>query len=105
MKITSAKVETVYHIEYTFEDFIEAAHDDDWRIARPQAFMVGGIDILDMSEEKQIKIFRSTINSLHGDTYDVIARHFGFDGWKHAGLYNERKDLRTITVYREGDDL
>lgn len=106
MKITSAKVMTVYDIDYTFEDFIEAAKDAFERAGRPNAFLVDGVDVLDMPEEQQLKIFRKQWHCmLHGDTYTVIARHLGFDGWKNAGLYDKRKDVRSMVVYNDGDDL
>lgn len=103
MKIISAKVETIYHIEYTFEEFMAAARCCPYYLDK--AFKIDGVDLLDMPEKDQRRAFTKIINGLHGDTYLAIAKHFDFDGWKHAGLYNKAKDVRTLTVYREGDDL
>lgn len=105
MKITSAKIETVYHIEYTFEEFIEAANNNIYNLGHDKAFTIDGLSIKEMTESDQLKVFRSVITGLHGDTYQVIAQCLGFDGWKHAGLYNKAKGTRTLTVYREGDWL
>ena len=103
MKITSAKVITVYTIDYTFEEFIEAAKDETSKLGYPQAFKFENVDFFDMPEDRQRKVFEGFI--LHGDTYSAIARHFGFDGWKNAGFYNSRKGVRNMVVYRDGDDL
>lgn len=104
MTITSAEIKTEYDIEYTFEDFIEALEDPDLRLGRPKAFK-GLPSRHDASTDGELLgAFKnlSWIPAGHGDTFSALAAHFGFDGWRNAGYYDDRRDLRVMTVYRRG---
>lgn len=107
MRINSAEIETVYHIEYTFEDFVGALEDPNLRLGRPNAFK----DLPDKWDEHTDGILLKAFQNLsfwgpgcHGDTFSALAQKFGFDGWKNAGHYDNRRDVRTLTVYRKGAD-
>lgn len=109
MKIIKAEVETIYNIEYTFEDYIKALEDPNLRLGRPNAFRGLPNKHDENTDGILLKAFQALNlfdNSWHGDTCAAIAESLGFDGWKNAGFYEDDKDVRNMVVYRRGaDDL
>jgi hypothetical protein len=103
MKTTKVEVRTTYHIEVSFEDFVNAKYawtkdQDALRILYPKAF-----DNNDMSPETIKKEMCGVY--CHGDQAALLAKYFKFDGWENAGYFHKEKNVRCMSVYMNGDTL
>lgn len=108
MKITSQEVKTIYTITFDTVDLLDIItkyqKDEAQKIMFPKAFE--GMTVTpEMPESNLIKLMKEISRYGNGDTYKVIAANLGFDGWTHAGLYNETKQIYTMTVFLHGDQI
>lgn len=108
MKITKQEVITKYRIEINQQEFTEifvnyvtSSDDSVCRLCYPKAF--GG------KRMKEDEISAYNLKAAfkypgdHGDTYKYIANELGFDGYDWAGMYEDKWNIRIMTVYSNGD--
>ena len=108
MKITQQEVKTIYTITFDMADLLDIItkyqESEADMIMYPKAFDDMTVTP-EMPESNLIKLMKEISRYGNGDTYTVIAKHLGFDGWTHAGLYNESKFTYSMTVYSHGDQI
>lgn len=103
MKIREARVRTEYVIEYTFNDFWEIvanATNDATNVWCCFEKFGGTMSILG-----DVKDVFESFDPFDNHELDYIADKLGFDGWSNSGVYDERRNVRIISVYRNGDAL
>lgn len=107
MKITKREVRTISHIEITTADLADVIkrylNSEADKIVYPKAFSYIKIDY-DMNELQLVTALRGLFNE-HGETFTVIARHLGFDGYENAGFYKASTGRYSMVVYTYGDAL
>lgn len=105
MKITKTEVRTTYSISIDFKDWtnaIEAYKEkESYRICHPKAF--DGFNIEDTTMGNLRNGFHNINFKGNADTFEYLARFFGFDGWSNAGIYYERRKAHCMVVYNYGD--
>lgn len=61
------------------------------------------------TEDTTLGNLRSTLENLqfkaNADTFGMIARYYGYDGWANAGHYNKGSNHYSMTVYSYGDNI
>lgn len=113
MKITKAEVKTIYDIRFNFTEFkslytefVNADENSVEKIIHSLAF--NGCDFSNLSDAYINGLFQclshKTSND-RGQTYDYIAKYFGFDGWDNAGYYDKASENYCMVVYKHGDSL
>ena len=73
------------------------------QVCYPDAFKKMDIDDSTIGNLRNILMGLNHLGN--GDTYTVVAKVLGFDGWKHAGFYDDNKGKYILTVYSNGDTL
>lgn len=103
MKVREVKVRTEYTIEYSLNDL--------WDIVAKAKADFTNIDECFYNYDGEntklgqvISLFKS-FNDLDGHDCSYLARKFGYDGCINCGYYDDRKDVRIMTVYNNGDTL
>lgn len=105
-KVIDVKVETVYTVEISFSDFVEAkeaffadsSSGELYRLQYPKAFENDKTTMGILHDE-----YREFMS--HGDRSGFIANFLGYDGWKNGLFYHKNTDTLTIIVYNRGDRL
>jgi hypothetical protein len=104
MKVTKMEVKTIYNIEVSFDDFINAKkawtkNKDSLQILCPQAFENDDLTVNTVMQEMRNHI------SCSGQRANLLARYFKFDGWENAGYYHREKEVIRMSVYMNGDNI
>ena len=93
MKITKQEVKTTYEISIDFKDWVNAIENykdnENPKIFFPKAFDKFNIEDTTMGNLRNG--FQNINFKGNGDTFNYIARFFGFDGWSNAGIYYEKR--------------
>ena len=102
MKILKQEVKTNYNISFDLSEFLQICHDYMTSMNKhrhPRAF-----ENLDISDEIKVKeveaFFKEMFVVGNGDLFALIAEHFGFDGWSHAGYYNKAKNKEVVPMLK-----
>ena len=106
MTIISQEVKTITRIALSTSDLgkaIEAYKADVANIIFPEAFKF--MDIDDMSIGNLHNNLKNIGVKGNKQTYDYIARHFGFDGVENIGYYNETTDKYRMVVWTYGNNI
>ena len=107
MKITKQEVKTIYSISISFKDWTRAIENykesETMRIVYSKAFEK--FDIEDTTMGNLSKGFKNLGFNGNGDTYNYLAKFFGFDGWSNAGYYSETQKAHCMVVYNYGDTI
>ena len=108
MKIIKQEVKTTFNIEIGVADFLKVISkflsSEAMQAVYPNAW--SGIDIhVDLTEDNVLWIMRETARYGNGDTYSVIARLLGFDGWSNAMRSSKKGGFFEMSVYIHGDAI
>ena len=110
MKVTKQEVKTIYTIEITLRDFIDAlmaySKDEFDRAIHKGAFK--HLNANDVEDEKLANIkkyFKSFKNDDEVATKDYVVNFLGFDGVVNYGLYKEKTDTISMLVFNYGDQI
>ena len=107
MIITEQVVKTTSTIQFNFEEFKQIAKDYQNGTKRhhyPRAFVDININEL-LKETDTARGFAYLSLDGNGDTCQLIAESFGFEGWVNAGYYDPKKDIYRMQVFNYGDRL
>lgn len=108
MHITKQEVKTTYDIRFTFAEFLEIARTYNNSMEQhrhPHAFENINLDKLLDSDTTAEGAFKQLFLNGTGDTYLLIANHFGFEGWSNGGYYCKGQECYCMQVYNCGDTM
>lgn len=111
MKIVSQEVKTIYTIELTVSDIRVAVIDyynSNNKHRHPRAFewLDFSTDPHNWKDSRFLKIAKDELFlSGSADTYSYLAYYFGFDGWDHAGVWYQNKNIYSMRLFNRGEYL
>ena len=110
MKITKQEVKTIYNIEVTLKDFTDAlevySKDEIARIGYEGAFKHLKAEDLKCEKLSNIKAyFKSFRSDDEVATKKYLVKFLGFDGIVNYGLYKEKTNTISMTVFNYGDQI
>lgn len=107
MNITETVVKTTYTIEFTageFKQIVDSYLHSSKQHHYPRAFEKIEPEHL-LKEASPEKVFDELFLNATSDLYNLIAEHFGFDGWYNAGHYRKNRECYCMQVFNYGDTL